>query len=53
VCPNRIGSQVDCVEVGENDFWNKNYFTNARNLFRKKTEVKIPCSGCREFKQKI
>ena len=53
LCPNRIGSKVDCAEVGEKDFWNKNHFTKARNLFRKKTEVQIPCSGCREFKQKI
>jgi radical SAM protein with 4Fe4S-binding SPASM domain len=53
LCPNRIGSQVDCGEVDDENFWNKDIFTKPRKLFQKeKLETRIPCSGCREFRQR-
>jgi MoaA/NifB/PqqE/SkfB family radical SAM enzyme len=51
LCPNRIGSLVECGDV--NMEWNSPVFISARRLFSYGNRVnqKIPCAACREFEQ--
>ncbi len=58
LCPNRIGSAVDCGDALKNDpveLWNSPVFTQSRELFIKNGSMpknnNLPCNGCREFAQ--
>ena len=58
LCPNRIGSVVDCgdaLEVDPKERWNDDIFTHSRELFAKNGSLPahrdLPCARCTEFKQ--
>jgi MoaA/NifB/PqqE/SkfB family radical SAM enzyme len=58
LCPNRIGSIVDCgdpLEKDPKDLWNGDIFTHSRELFAKNGDIPnhrdLPCAGCTEFAQ--
>jgi MoaA/NifB/PqqE/SkfB family radical SAM enzyme len=58
LCPNRIGSAVDCGDALIDEpakLWNKPIFTMSRGLFNKNGVIPgkndLPCIGCSEFAQ--